>query len=114
MEDEIKAEDKIKSLIANLQTDLVAAIGRRIKDLRVAKGFSQAKLAKDLGLSRAAVTQWETGQATCNYAQALKLEELLDTDVCYLIFGRYRDALEETDAGLDDVDDVDRQVQAAA
>lgn len=104
-------EDEIKHVIANLQTDLVAAIGRRIKELRVAKGFSQAKLAHELGLSRAAVTQWETGQATCNYAQALKLEELLDTDVCYLIFGRYRDALKETDVG---VDDIDSQVQAAA
>lgn len=103
-------EDETKREIASLQTKLVGDIGQRIKDRRVAKGLSQATLALKLGLSRAAVTQWETGQATCNYAQALKLEELLDTDVCYLIFGR---SLQEIEAAKAE-DEIEGQVRAAA
>ena len=36
-------------------------IGDRIKEAREAKGFSQAKLAREVGVSREAVSQWESG-----------------------------------------------------
>lgn len=88
-------EDEIKTRIAESQGRIVEEIGLRIKELRLAKDMSQAVLAQKLGLSRAAVTQWETGQATCNYAQALELEKILGTDVCFIIFGRLHENMED-------------------
>lgn len=87
-------EVDIRNRITASQSAVAQDVGRRIKGGRMAKGLSQALLAAKLGLTRAAVTQWETGQSTCNYAQALELEKILDIDVCLLIFGR---------AGADDV-----------
>lgn len=78
----------MKSRLAASQSAVAKDVGQRIKEGRMAKGISQALLAAKLGLTRAAVTQWETGQSTCNYAQALELEKILDIDVCFLIFGR--------------------------
>jgi ribosome-binding protein aMBF1 (putative translation factor) len=91
----LQMEDEIKARIASSQTGIVQEIGQRIKEFRGAKDMSQAVLAQKLGLTRAAVTQWESGQATCNYAQAIELERILDVDVCFLIFGRSRSALED-------------------
>lgn len=88
-------EDEIKTRIAESQGRIVEEIGLRIKELRLAKDMSQAVLAQKLGLSRAAVTQWETGQATCNYAQALELEKILGADVCFIIFGRSHENMED-------------------
>jgi ribosome-binding protein aMBF1 (putative translation factor) len=105
-------EDEIKARIASSQIGVVQEIGQRIKERRIAKDMSQAVLAQKLGLTRAAVTQWESGQATCNYAQALELEKVLDVDVCFLIFGRSQEAFEDDIPGASELsDDV---VSAAA
>ncbi|WP_327211296.1 helix-turn-helix transcriptional regulator [Rhizobium leguminosarum] len=105
-------EDEVKARIASSQIGVVQEIGQRIKERRIAKDMSQAVLAQKLGLTRAAVTQWESGQATCNYAQALELEKVLDVDVCFLIFGRSQEAFEDDILGAAELsDDV---VSAAA
>ena len=38
-------------------------LGARIRAARQAAGLSQEKLAEQLGLTRQAVTKWETGQS---------------------------------------------------
>ena len=80
--------ETIKARINACQTVLMSEVGGRIKGLRQRSGWTQQQLADRLGLSRAAVTQWESGQATCNYAQALELERILDANVSYILFGR--------------------------
>jgi Predicted transcriptional regulators len=82
------ADEDIKSRITSTQDRLVAEIGQRIKKLRTGRDMTQQMLADELGLSRAAVTQWESGQATCSFAQALELEAIFGTDVGYILFGR--------------------------
>ena len=56
-------------------------IGRRIKELREAKGLSQAELGRRAGVSAAAVSQWENrqtkglkGASLIRAAQALGVE----------------------------------------
>lgn len=83
--------DIIKARLVETQDTLAVAMGLRIKELRAAKGLSQQALASKLGLSRAAVTQWEGGTATCNYAHALELEKILCTDVSFILYGREKD-----------------------
>jgi transcriptional regulator with XRE-family HTH domain len=89
-------DETIKSRITVKQDSLVSEIGQRIKKLRTLKGLTQQQLADLLGLSRAAVTQWESGQATCNYAQAAELETIFDTDVGFILFGRRYRRLADT------------------
>jgi Predicted transcriptional regulators len=81
-------DETIKSRITKNQDSLVVEIGMRIKKLRTENNLTQQGLADILGLSRAAVTQWESGQATCNFAQALELEAIFNVDVGYILFGR--------------------------
>lgn len=81
-------QDTTKKSIILKQDSLVKDIGKRIKELRMGRAMTQQQLADLLGLSRAAVTQWESGQATCNYAQALELEAIFDADVGFILFGR--------------------------
>ena len=81
-------ENDIKTRLAAEMGTLAVEIGQRIKELRVARGLLQSALADQLGLTRAAITNWENGQATCNYAQALELERILETDVSYILYGR--------------------------
>ncbi|NTF17825.1 helix-turn-helix transcriptional regulator [Agrobacterium rubi] len=81
-------DDIIKLRITDTQDQLVADIGMRIKKMRMDRQMTQQMLADELGLSRAAVTQWESGQATCSFAQALELEVVFGTDVGYILYGR--------------------------
>lgn len=81
-------QDKIKRQITESQDGLVVAIGKRVKMMRAAHGLTQQALADKLGLSRAAVAQWESGQATCSFAQALAMEALFGIDVGFILFGR--------------------------
>ena len=37
-------------------------LGERLKELRLGTGFSQEQVAERVGVSRQAVTKWETGQ----------------------------------------------------
>jgi transcriptional regulator with XRE-family HTH domain len=81
-------DETIKSRITDTQDSLVVEIGLRIKKLRTDSDLTQQGLADILGLSRAAVTQWENGQATCSFAQALELESIFNVDVGFILFGR--------------------------
>lgn len=64
------------------------SLGERITELRTASGLSQNQLAKELDVSRQAVSKWETDQSAPDARNLIRLSELLDTDIEYLTTGR--------------------------
>ena len=56
------------------------SLGERIKERRKACGISQEKLAELVGVSRQAVTKWETGQSAPSTENLLRLAEILSTN----------------------------------
>jgi len=63
-------------------------IGKRIKSLRIANGFTQSELAEHCRVSRAAVAQWETGKTKGLKAENLLIvSEILYIDPWELMFG---------------------------
>lgn len=63
-------------------------MGPRIKQLREAKGLSQAELGRRCGVTRAAVQKWENGDTkNIENATFLVLCHELGTDPAYLVWG---------------------------
>lgn len=57
------------------------SIGRRLKAARVKKGLSQAELAERIGVSQAAIGQWERGQYAPRGKNLNALNEVLGPDL---------------------------------
>lgn len=70
---------------------LMETLGSRIKQLREAKALTQLALAKQLGVTKSSVSQWET-ESTANIKLPvfLRLCRILGTDPYYLVFGNDR------------------------
>lgn len=69
----------------------VQTMAERIRALREAQGMTQVALAKQLGITSAAISQWETGLvANIKLATFLRLCEVLHTDPHFLIYGADR------------------------
>ena len=64
------------------------ALGERITELRKISGMSQYALAEAMGVSRQAVSKWESGASSPDAQNLIRLAELLDTDIEYLTTGR--------------------------
>lgn len=64
------------------------SVGQRIIELRKQLNISQLQLAKDLGISRQAVSKWENDQSLPDTDKMIQLAEILDTDIEYLSTGR--------------------------
>ena len=60
-------------------------LGERIRAARQAAGLSQEKLAERLGLTRQAVTKWESGQSAPSTENLLHLAEVLGVPVTALL-----------------------------
>ena len=65
------------------------SIGERISDLRAQRNISQVQLAKQLGISRQAVSKWENDLTSPDTLNLIKLADVLDTDVEYLATGNH-------------------------
>ena len=61
------------------------ALGERIKACRQSAGLSQEKVAELVGVSRQAVTKWETGQSAPSTENLFRLAEILGTTVDFLL-----------------------------
>ena len=61
------------------------SLGERIKEQRKSSGLSQEKLAEFVGVSRQAVTKWETGQSAPSTENLFKLAEIFGTTVDILL-----------------------------
>lgn len=64
------------------------SLGERIVELRTQCGLSQYQLAKEMEVSRQAVSKWETDQSSPDSMKMIRLAELLETDIEYLTTGR--------------------------
>ena len=69
------------------------SLGDRIIELRKKQNISQGKLAETVGVSRQAVSKWETGQSLPDSGKLILLAQILDTDIEYLTTGRVNDAI---------------------
>lgn len=61
------------------------ALSERLLFLREQKGFSQEALAAELGVSRQAVSKWETGAATPDLDKVLALSEYYGVSTDFLL-----------------------------
>ena len=59
----------------------------RIQSLRKAKGISQEQLADKIGVSRQAVSKWESEQSTPDIEKVILLSEFFDVTTDYLLKG---------------------------
>lgn len=64
-------------------------LGQRIQQLRKAKGFSQEELADRVGVSRQAVSKWESGQTAPDLERLLAVSRQLGTTTDYLLTGQH-------------------------
>ena len=78
----------------------------KIIKLRKKKGWSQEELADVMGVSRQAVSKWESGQTVPDIDKILKLSELFGVTTDYLL----KDDLEDEGAEEIDFDDSVRRV----
>ena len=69
------------------------AVGDRITELRKKNNMSQAALADAVGVSRQAVSKWETGLSLPDSSKLILLAQILSTDIEYLSTGRVNDAI---------------------
>lgn len=68
-------------------------MGDRIRQQRAVKGLSQQDLAKQLGITKGAVSQWEMNRTkNVKNATVLKLCEVLGISLDYLVHGPSRGA----------------------
>ncbi|MCD7840150.1 MAG: helix-turn-helix domain-containing protein, partial [Erysipelotrichaceae bacterium] len=59
----------------------------RIQALRKAKGISQEELADKIGVSRQAVSKWESEQSSPDMEKIILLSDYFDTTTDYLLKG---------------------------
>lgn len=65
----------------------------RLIKARKLKGLTQEQLAELFGYKKSTVSNWECGYSTPSVQDALKLAEILDTDIGYLFL---RPTVQET------------------
>ena len=63
------------------------ALNERIKRLRKEKGLTQNQLADQLGVTDKAVSKWEVGEANPDISLLVKMAQLFDVTVDYLLTG---------------------------
>jgi transcriptional regulator with XRE-family HTH domain len=65
----------------------IQAIGERISTVRRDRGITQDELAEQVGVSRSAVAQWETGRTGQVTANLARIAATLSISVEYLLNG---------------------------
>lgn len=71
-------------------------IADRIQNLRKSKGISQEELADKIGVSRQAVSKWESGQSTPDIEKIILLSDFFETTTDYLLKGTEPAKADET------------------
>ena len=70
--------------------------GKRLHDIRVLRGLTQEELAEALGVSRQAVSKWETGAADPSTSNLLALAKLFGAPAEELLWEMEREKDDET------------------
>lgn len=60
-------------------------VGERIQSLRAENGYSQATLAKRLGLTRAAINAWEIGYSIPSTPYVVEMSKLFKVSTGYIL-----------------------------
>lgn len=68
-------------------------IGKKISFYRKKTGMSQETLATKLGISRQAVSRWETGEAVPDTEKIIQLSKLFDVSTDYLLLDKIEEPL---------------------
>ncbi len=68
-------------------------MGERITELRKERNISQAELAKELEVSRQAVSKWEKGLSSPDTQKLIEMAKLLGTEVQFLATGEKPEAV---------------------
>jgi len=63
------------------------SIAERLQDLRKRNEDSQEQLAEKLGVSRQAVSKWESGQGSPEINNVLKISEIYNVSTDYILRG---------------------------
>ena len=61
------------------------ALGERLKESRINKGFSQGEVAEYLQISRQSISKWENGQVIPEVEKIVELSKVFDVTVDYLL-----------------------------
>lgn len=57
----------------------------RIKELRVARGISQMKMAIDLGMNQNSISRYENGTRQADYETIIAIADYFDVSIDYLL-----------------------------
>ena len=79
-----------------MKGDRKLSLAENLKNLRIRKQFSQAELAKLVGVSQQTISQVETSQISLNVETAVAIAKKLDTTAEQLVDGQTKTA-ETTD-----------------
>lgn len=63
-------------------------IAERLQELRKKAGYSQEQVAEMLGISRQAISKWESGQGNPEIDNVVKLTEIYNVSADYILLGR--------------------------
>lgn len=63
-------------------------VSERIQHLRKSKGISQEELADQVGVSRQAVSKWESGQSTPDIEKIMMMSDLFEVTTDYILKGK--------------------------
>ena len=78
-----------------------ADIGTRIRAARRDRGLTQDELADQVGVSRSAVAQWETGRTGQVTGNLSRIAGVLEVNVEYLMYGDDKRAMGEVRQGYE-------------
>ena len=75
-------------------------LGRKIQLLRKEKGFSQERLATEIGVSRQAVSKWELDESSPDTDKIITISRLFGVSADYLL-GNELDSKENTTTSIE-------------
>ena len=64
-------------------------IGERIRRIRSIRGYSQANVAEDLGITTGAYSKIERGDTDASSSRLQKIAEVLEADICEFFVDNY-------------------------
>lgn len=82
-------------------------VSQSIKRLRAERGWSQEQMAEKLGVSRQAITKWETGAGTPDIENLAAIAQLFDVSVDSLMFGDEQPKGDRKDECYESITSVD-------
>lgn len=62
-------------------------IAERLQELRKKAGYSQEQVAEKLGISRQAISKWESGQGKPEIDNIVRLTEIYEVSADYILLG---------------------------